>query len=67
MFFYYSLIMKRKVITKYQRMNTSGTELIEIERFKKCAKTYIIKNYKKYTDYKSFFSYISNKLICKLK
>ncbi|XP_060847730.1 LOW QUALITY PROTEIN: uncharacterized protein LOC132931392 [Rhopalosiphum padi] len=59
--------MKRKVITKYQRMNTSGTGMIEIERFKKCSKTFIIKNSKKYTDYKSFFSYISDKLISKLK
>ncbi|KAE9542741.1 hypothetical protein AGLY_002652 [Aphis glycines] len=35
------LIMKRKVIRKYQRMNTTGTGLIEIERFKKCSKTFI--------------------------
>lgn len=59
--------MKRSVITKYQRMNTSGSGLIEIERFKKCSKTFIIKNSQKYVDYKLFFSYILDKLILKLK
>ncbi|KAE9529152.1 hypothetical protein AGLY_011948 [Aphis glycines] len=59
--------MKRKVIRKYQRMNTTGTGLIEIERFKKCSKTFVIKNNKKYTDYNLFFSYILDKLVSKLK
>ncbi|XP_050056138.1 uncharacterized protein LOC126549806 [Aphis gossypii] len=59
--------MNRNIITKKQRMNTIGSGLIEIERFRKGLKTFIIKNCENYIDYKLFFNYISHGLILKLK
>ncbi|KAE9525838.1 hypothetical protein AGLY_014064 [Aphis glycines] len=61
------LIMNRNIITKKQRMNTIGSGLIEIERFRKGSKTFIIKNCENYIDYRLFFNYISHGLILKLK
>ncbi|KAE9544290.1 hypothetical protein AGLY_001469 [Aphis glycines] len=65
--YYNFLIMNRNIITKKQRMNTIGSGLIEIERFRKGSKTFIIKNCENYIDYRLFFNYISHGLILKLK
>ncbi|KAE9536141.1 hypothetical protein AGLY_007364 [Aphis glycines] len=62
-----TLIINRNIITKKQRMNTIGSGLIEIERFRKGSKTFIIKNCENYIDYRLFFNYISHGLILKLK
>jgi len=59
--------MKRKTITKRQRMASTDEELFEIERFKKCANTFIIKNILNFIDYTLFFNYTSDKIISQLK
>ncbi|XP_050066082.1 uncharacterized protein LOC126555168 [Aphis gossypii] len=59
--------MNRNIITKKQRMNTIGSGLIDIERFRKGSKTFIIKNCENYIDYKLFFNYILHELILKLR
>ena len=50
-YFFFSLIMKRKIVTKRQRMASTDEGLFEIERFKKCSKTFIIKNNLKFIDF----------------
>lgn len=59
--------MKRKTVTKWQRMQTTDTGLVEIERFKKCSKTFVIKNMLAFIDYNQFFRYTLDKIILKLK
>ncbi|XP_060855571.1 uncharacterized protein LOC132933276 [Metopolophium dirhodum] len=59
--------MKRQTVRKCQRTISTDKELFEIERFKKCSKTFIIKNTLDFIDYTLFFNYISEKLIFKLK
>ncbi|CAI6372093.1 unnamed protein product [Macrosiphum euphorbiae] len=59
--------MKRKTVTKRQRMTSSDEGLFEIERFKKCSKTFVIKNTLDFIDYMLFFNYVRDKLILKLK
>ena len=59
--------MKRKTITKCQRMMSTDKGLFEIERFKKCSKTFIIKNTLEFIDYTLFLNYTLDKLILKLK
>ncbi|XP_060855282.1 uncharacterized protein LOC132932956 [Metopolophium dirhodum] len=59
--------MKRKTVTKHERMSSSDEGLFEIERFKKCSKTFLIKNTLNFIDYTLFFNYVRDKLILKLK
>lgn len=42
-------------------------ELIEIERFKKCSKTFLIKNSLEFIDYEQFLNCTLDKIILKLK
>ncbi|KAE9521487.1 hypothetical protein AGLY_018121, partial [Aphis glycines] len=59
--------MKRNTITKRRRMeSTVESELVEIERFKSCSRTFIVKNKEEIIDYHVFFSYVSEMLISKL-
>ena len=59
--------MKRKTVTKCQRMSSNDKGIFEIERFKKCSKTFVIKNTLKFIDYSLFFDYAFDKLILKLE
>ena len=59
--------MKRKMVTKRQRMAYADEGLFEIERFKKCSKTFIVKNNLKFLDNTLFFNYTLDKIIPKLK
>jgi len=59
--------MKRKTVTKNQRLSSTDEGLFEIERFKKCSKTYVIKNTLEFIDYQSFFNFTKDKIILKLK
>jgi len=59
--------MKRKTVTKCQRMSSTDEGLFEIERFKKCSKTFVIQNTLKFIDYSLFFDYAFDKLILKLE
>jgi len=59
--------MKRKTVTKCQQMSFTDTGLFEIERFKKCSKTFVIKNTLQIIDYTLFFDYTLDKLISKMK
>lgn len=59
--------MKRNTITKRRRMESAAEgELVEIERFKSCSRTFIVKNKEEIIDYHVFFSYVSEMLISKL-
>ncbi|KAE9523737.1 hypothetical protein AGLY_015878 [Aphis glycines] len=59
--------MKRNTITKRRRMESAAeSELVEIERFKSCSRTFIVKNKEEIIDYHVFFSYVSEMLISKL-
>ena len=76
-FYVYSCIMgrMRKTISNRQpsksivsnRQSSESIELIEIERFKKCSKTFMIKNNLEFIDYKQFLNYALDKIILKLK
>ncbi|KAE9522580.1 hypothetical protein AGLY_017002 [Aphis glycines] len=46
--------------------STAESELVEIERFKSCSRTFIVKNKEEIIDYHVFFSYVSEMLISKL-
>ncbi|CAI6372312.1 unnamed protein product [Macrosiphum euphorbiae] len=59
--------MKRRTVRKCQRTISTDKELFEIERFKKCSKTFIIRNTLDFIDYTLFFNHISEKLILNLK
>ncbi len=59
--------MKRNTITKRRRMESAVKgELVEIERFKNCSRTFIVKNKEEIIDYYVFFSYVSEMLISRL-
>ncbi|KAL4084059.1 hypothetical protein QTP88_029375 [Uroleucon formosanum] len=47
-------------------MESADGELIEIERFKSCSRTFIVKNKEEIIDYHVFFKYISEMLISRL-
>ncbi|KAE9521636.1 hypothetical protein AGLY_017932 [Aphis glycines] len=64
---YRDYIMKRNTITKRRRMESAVKgELVEIERFKNCSRTFIVKNKEEIIDYYVFFSYVSEMLISRL-
>ncbi|CAI6356350.1 unnamed protein product [Macrosiphum euphorbiae] len=58
--------MKRNTITKRRRMESDEGGLVEIERFKSCSRTYIVKNKEEIIDYNVFFNYVSEMLISRL-
>ncbi|XP_022180830.1 uncharacterized protein LOC111041004 [Myzus persicae] len=58
--------MKKNTITKRRRMESAEGELIEIERFKSCSRTFIVKNKEEIIDYHVFFSYVSEMLNSRL-
>lgn len=55
------------IITKRTRMNVIGSGLIQIDRFKKCSKTFVLKNDYNFIDFNQFFDYSFEMLVCKLK
>jgi len=49
-------------------MNVIGSGLIQIDRFKKCSKTFVLKNdYNYFIDFNQFFDYGFEMLVSKLK
>ncbi|XP_029344683.1 uncharacterized protein LOC115033927 isoform X1 [Acyrthosiphon pisum] len=59
--------MQRNLVTKKTRMNIIGSGLIQLDRFKKCSKTYVLKNDYNFIDFKQFFDYGFDMIVCKLK
>ncbi|KAF0698782.1 Uncharacterized protein FWK35_00038911 [Aphis craccivora] len=59
--------MQRNVISKRTRMNVIGSGLIQLNRFKKCSKTFVLKNDYNFIDFNQFFDYGFEMIVCKLK
>jgi len=59
--------MRRKVITKFRRMEIIGNGLVEIERFKNTSKTSVLRNVNNFIDFDQFFEYSLRMLVNKLK
>ncbi|XP_060856098.1 uncharacterized protein LOC132933843, partial [Metopolophium dirhodum] len=59
--------MQRNLVTKKTRMNILGSGLIQLDRLKKCSKTYVLKNDYNFIDFIKFFDYGFDMIICKLK
>ncbi len=59
--------MQRNVISKRTRMNVIGSGLIQLNRFKKCSKTFVLKNDYNFIDFNQFFDYSFEMIVCKLK
>ncbi|KAE9522233.1 hypothetical protein AGLY_017371 [Aphis glycines] len=59
--------IQRNVISKRTRMNVIGSGLIQLNRFKKCSKTFVLKNDYNFIDFNQFFDYRFEMIVCKLK
>ncbi|XP_050064503.1 LOW QUALITY PROTEIN: uncharacterized protein LOC126553366 [Aphis gossypii] len=59
--------IQRNVISKRTCMNVIGSGLIQLNRFKKCSKTFVLKNDYNFIDFNQFFDYGFEMIVCKLK
>ncbi|XP_050066624.1 uncharacterized protein LOC126555790 [Aphis gossypii] len=59
--------IQRNVISKRTRMNVIRSGLIQLNRFKKCSKTFVLKNDYNFIDFNQFFDYGFEMIVCKLK
>ncbi|KAF0708493.1 Uncharacterized protein FWK35_00036940 [Aphis craccivora] len=62
-----NLFIQRNIISKRTRMNVIGSELIQLNRFKKCSKTFVLKNDYNFIDFNQFFDNSFEMIVCKLK